>query len=330
MAPFITIIGLGNTGTSLGLALRREPGSFEVVGHDRAQNAESEARRLGAVHRTEWNLHRAVEGASLVLLALPLPAIEETLPLIAEDLAPEALLLIVNPLMQPVVEGAARALPGHARTVAGHPIAGLQRYDAQPSAEQYAGTTFCLAATPQTDPAAMELASDFVERIGAKPHFVDPAEHDGIMALVELMPQVMGAALIGLSTRASGWREVRQLAGRRFAQSSETGQNAEQVVRALLANRENVLQRLAQYQAELGRWQGLLEAEPEEGQPHPLLAAVQEAIAERAAWEGQAAKGEWESAPTSAANEASGGLFRQLFLGNLGRRKPPAGGAPTT
>ena len=33
--PVITIIGLGVVGTSIGLALQREAGNFEIVGHDK-------------------------------------------------------------------------------------------------------------------------------------------------------------------------------------------------------------------------------------------------------------------------------------------------------
>ena len=49
--PFITIIGLGATGSAVGLALRKAPGEFEVVGHDKSQAAETEARRHWAVER---------------------------------------------------------------------------------------------------------------------------------------------------------------------------------------------------------------------------------------------------------------------------------------
>ena len=70
--PIITIIGLGVTGTSLGLALQRSEGNFEIVGHDKSPEASQQARQLGAVQRAEWNLHRACEGAELIVLATPI------------------------------------------------------------------------------------------------------------------------------------------------------------------------------------------------------------------------------------------------------------------
>ncbi len=56
--PIITIIGLGLTGTSMGLALQREAGEFEIVGHDKLPEVAQAACKAGAVQRTEWNLFR--------------------------------------------------------------------------------------------------------------------------------------------------------------------------------------------------------------------------------------------------------------------------------
>lgn len=322
--PFITIIGLGRTGTSVGLALQREPGDFEIVGHDKSGDAEQNARRLNAVTRTEWNLHRACEGSSLIVVALPLTELAGTLRLIEEDLAANTLVLVLSSLFEPAVRAADEALPRHDRTVVGYPVllnagTGLQ------GAEALVGRTFALAAAPQTNPAAMELVSDFVERVGAKPRFMDPAEHDGILAGVDQLPQFLGALLMTVSTEAPGWREAQQLAGRRFAEATDVGNNAEQLFAALMNNRANVTQRLEAFMRELAQWLALLGAEAEDGAEHPLLAELRRAVDARASWAATAQRGDWEAAPGAAeAAEAGGGMFRQLFVGGLGRkpRKP--------
>jgi prephenate dehydrogenase len=320
--PFITIIGLGATGCAVGLALRKEPGEFEVVGHDKSQAAETEARKLNAVQRTEWNLHRAVEGCSMVILALPLPAVEETLALIAEDLAPQALVLVLNTLLQPVVESAQRALPAHARFVAAHLVSSMYA-PGEPSADAFVKVACCIAAAPHTDPTALELAGDFAERMGATAHFMDPVEHDGVAAVVEQIPQVAGAALLAISTNAPGWREARQVAGARYAAATEIGGSAAQIGRGLVSNRDNVRRQLLQMQTELARWLALLDAEaPAEG-PHPIEAALQELLDARSVWAQQAASGDWEKEPSPMSSSESNGMLRQLFLGNIGKRKPP-------
>lgn len=320
--PFITIIGLGQTGTSVGLALQREPGDFEIVGHDKSGNAEQNARKLNAVTRTEWNLHRACEGSSLIVVALPLTDIGETLRLIQEDLGSNTLVLVLSSMFEPAVRAAAEALPTHDRVVVGYPVM-LEGSMGMQGAGALVGRTFALAADVRTNPAAMELASDFVERLGAKPRYMDPTEHDGILAGVDQLPQFLGVLLMTVSTGAPGWREAQHLAGRRFAEATDAGGNAEQLFAAFMNNRANLAQRLAVFARELHEWQMLLDAEPETGADHPLLAKLRAAVDARANWAASVQSDDWDTrvgAPAPA--EPGGSMFRQLFVGGWGKKSP--------
>ena len=89
--PIISIIGLGLTGTSVGLGLQRTPGEFEIVGHDKDPDATGAAKKLGAINRGEWNLHRAYENADLVVLAVPLSELDELLGHMPRGSAPQQL-----------------------------------------------------------------------------------------------------------------------------------------------------------------------------------------------------------------------------------------------
>lgn len=331
--PRITLIGLGETGAAIGLALLKEAGDYELVGYDRSGDAEAEAKRLGAVHRTEWNLHTAVEGASLVVLSLPLPALVETFGHIADDLAPEALVFATGGLLRPITEAAERLLPNHRRVVAGHPIRLVP--PGAPSAETFANVTFCIAAPASAEPASVELASDLVERVGATPHFVDMDEHDGIMAAVEQLPQLVGAALVSLNAQAPGWREMRQLAGRRFGQAGSLPDAPAAAAAAFALNRTALLARLNDFERELAQWRTLIEnaapltfdaptapqADPSKPAPaaSPLQAALEQVADEHETWAKAAATQAWEN--PAGAPTPKNGLLRQLFLGNIGRRK---------
>ena len=210
--PKITIIGLGVIGASIGLGLQREPGNFEIVGHDRDADNTARARDRKAIHRTDWNLHNACEGAELIVLNLSLPELEENLPHIREDLRPETLLFAVTNVMQPAVELARKLLPPETHFVAAHPILTGIGAPLTVRTDLFDEVTFGLAAGHQTDPTAVQLASDFVERLGAKPLFVDAQEHDGIIAGVEHLPQLLATILMRSSADSPGWREARRLA----------------------------------------------------------------------------------------------------------------------
>jgi prephenate dehydrogenase len=326
--PVITIIGLGLVGASLGLALQRQAGNFELVGHDKDGDATQVARRLGAVHHTEWNLHNACDGADMIILTTPVSELRELLPHLREDLKPNTLLFAVSDVFQPVLQVAAQLLPQATHFVAGQPVLTGIGGGLTPRADLFDEITFCVAAGVDTDPASMQLASDLVERVGAKPLFVDPQEHDGLIAGVEQLPQLVAAALVRLNARSAGWREGRRLAGRQFAQSTELGDNAELLASAWQANRENLLVRLEQLRQELAEWHGLLAADtanaadpaPTEGES-TLRSAVEQVVEERLQWEGQAMLKQWEDPPKPARTEGRG-MLQQMFLGGLMGRRP--------
>ena len=322
--PKITIIGLDVIGASLGLALQKEPGNFEIVGHDKNADHTAQARRLNAIQRTEWNLHNACEGAELILLTLSLSELAETLPHIREDLRPETLLFAVTNVMQPSIEIAAKVLAPETHFVVGHPILSGIGAPLSVRADLFDEVTFGLAPGRNTDPSAVQLASDFVERLGAKPLFVDAQEHDGIIAEVEHLPQLLAATLMRLSAKGAGWREARRLAGRTFAQATELDGSAADLFGAIQSNRANLLQRIEQLQQELFTWRELLELTPTPEEKHPLLTVLEQVVAEREQWEAQAFLKRWDD-PVAAASPPpteSRGMLRQMFFGNIaGRRK---------
>lgn len=322
--PVVTILGLGTTGASMGLALQQASAAVEIVGHDKEPDVAREAGRLKAVHRTEWNLFKACEGASVIVLAMPLNEADETLELLKDDIGAGTLVLMIADVLAPASAILTLRVAGKGHSVVGHPILNGVGGLIAPRADLFSKVVFVLAAAVDTDPAALELASSFVETIGAQPLFMDPQEHDGIIAGVEQLPQVLALALIHMLAGAPAWMEAKRLAGRTFAQSTGLGKSGESLARSLLANRDNVLLRLTQFEQELAAWkQWLTDDNPEADGASNAAAAIQFAVGERGMWEAQAILQDWEATPAPQVDSsASGGVFRQLFLGNLGRRKP--------
>ena len=306
----------------MGLGLQRDAGEFEIVGHDKQPEMAQEARKTGAVQRTEWNLFRAVEGAEMIVVAIPLSEMEELFKLLAPDLKPGTLIFTITALLQPAIDLADRLLPAGVHFVAGHPVVTGVGGVVRPRADLYVDAPFALAPGLRTEAAAVQLASDFAERVGAKPLFVDPQEHDGILAGVEQVPLLLAAALMHVSADQPGWREARRLAGQAFANGTNMGENAKALLAGLRANRENVALKLVQLRQELVAWQELLETEPTGDAPDPLLTALEEAVQARTVWEGQALIRSWEETPTAPVSQVEGsGFFRQMFLGNfMGKR----------
>jgi prephenate dehydrogenase len=77
----ITIVGTGCIGASMGLALRasKDAEHLRIVGHDRDHGVARRALKLGAFDDVSFNLDVALRDAKLVVVAVPLSALRETL-----------------------------------------------------------------------------------------------------------------------------------------------------------------------------------------------------------------------------------------------------------
>ncbi len=222
MAFRTTLIGLGVIGSSIGLALKKTGVAFELVGHDKDTEAARRAQKSGAVDRTDWNLIGACEGADLIVISIPLSSIKDTLSAIRGDLKEGCVITDTASLKGPVLTWARESLPPSVHFVGGHPIL---RKDmprpVEPAADLFQGALYCL--TPQADapPMALQTVSDLAEAVGARPHFVDAYEHDGLIAALEQLPLLMGMTLQQTLSSSSATRELQRLAGPEFSAATQ-------------------------------------------------------------------------------------------------------------
>src|SRR5688572_26653944 len=97
MSVQITIVGLGQIGSSIGLALKAHNVDVQRVGHDKDPQAAKDSQKVGAVDGVQYNLPASIRNANIVILALPLAAVRETLELIAPDLQEGTLIFDTAP-----------------------------------------------------------------------------------------------------------------------------------------------------------------------------------------------------------------------------------------
>lgn len=321
----ITIIGLGLIGASAGLALRRYADRVTVVGHDRDPSVAGRAKSLGAVERTEWNLINAVARADRVLLTVPLGEIEETLKIIGPELRPGCLVVDTADLKAPVLRWAREFLPESVSLVGGHPIILADVFEAADArADLFTGKLFCLTPPARASDDAVRLAADLVEALGARPFFVDVTEHDGMAAAVEHLPALMATALLEMTSRSSGWGDMRKLAsGHFYAATLPATGDAASVVRSARANREHVAHWLDVMINELSAWRDWLAGDAED---EKLIKDLESGLAAREAWLKAEASGDWEQVGPRPEIPGMGQTFGQMFgLGGLRRPQQPKG-----
>ncbi len=294
----LTIIGLGRTGLGLGMALKAVAGDqIHIVGHDKDPERTRVASRRKAIDKGDWNLPRSVEEADLVILAIPFSQVRETLTFIAEALRPQAVVTDTAALMTPVLRWAESILPEEVHFIPGHPILrDVIGDDEAVSPDMFRDVIYCVGTTAQAHPRAVKLVSDMISLIAARPLFLQPEEHDALIAGVEQTPQVMALVLLHALTRSPGWKDLRKLAGAQMeAGTYITVGDAEALVDMLLANGEHLFPWLEGLEAHVRYWRQLLE----EGDRDRVVEHVRTLQEAREAWIRAALEGRWEETPRS-------------------------------
>ncbi len=245
-----TIVGLGRVGSSIGRALRDTEADFEIVGHDKDHAAAKRAHKAGSVDRTEWNLINACDGANLVVISTPLPGVRSTLEAIAEDLQVGCVVTDTARLKVPVLKWARQFLPSTVHFIGGHPILRPQLLwltggvdapePAEPSPQPLDGAIYCLTPGTATPPEALQTVANLAQAVGARPYYLDAAEHDGLIAALEGLPLLMAAALQVVASKSPSWREMIRLSGRDFASATDLlAGDADNLAQQVLLNATN-------------------------------------------------------------------------------------------
>jgi len=242
MAFRIALIGLGWIGSSIGLSLKRAGAKFELVGHDKDHDAARSAQKSGCVDRTEWNLISACDGADLVVISTPLAGIKSTLSALGRELKAGCVVTDTASLKVPVLEWAHEFLPSTVHFVGGHPIVERPRSTGSgPAADLFDGTIYCLTPTPTAPPEALQRASDLAEAVGAKPYYLEAAEHDGLIAAVEQLPLLSAMALQTIASESPSHREILRLSGADLTTATQgLAGEAEELAQVCTLNADNV------------------------------------------------------------------------------------------
>lgn len=246
----ITIVGLGQIGASIGLALAEHKNLIRRVGHDLDNGIARQAEKMGALDQVEWNLINAVSKADVVILSLPVDQVKDTLAAIGPELRENVVVMDTCPVKEVVAAWAQELLPPGRHYVGLTPMlnaAYLQTVDSgveAAKADLFKGGLVAIVTPPNTHSDAIKLAADLTRLLNATPLFADPLEIDGLMAATHILPQLLAAALLNATVDQPGWREGRKFAGRAYADATAPIVRLDDdgaLQTSVMLNRENVL-----------------------------------------------------------------------------------------
>lgn len=196
----VAIIGLGLLGGSIGLAVKEHAPAVTTRGYDRDGDVRKTAQQRGLVGTVCDTAAEAVAGADLVVLCVPVGAMEEAARDIAADLAPHAIISDVGSSKESVAQALARALPDHT-IIPAHPVAGTEQSGPEAGFASLFTNRWCIITPPAgVDQAALDALSAFWTQLGATVEIMDAEHHDLVLAVTSHIPHLIAFTIVGTAS----------------------------------------------------------------------------------------------------------------------------------
>ncbi|MGD8588986.1 MAG: prephenate dehydrogenase/arogenate dehydrogenase family protein [Chromatiales bacterium] len=264
----LAIIGVGLIGGSMARALREEGVVQEVVGCGRGKANLDKAVELGVIDHYTHEVKTAVEGADLVVLAVPLGAMQASFEALRGVLAEDAVVTDVGSVKGSVVEDARRVF-GQVPPffVPGHPIAGTERSGVEAAfAELFRNRRVILTPLQETDPRALDRVEQVWKLCGAEVTQMTVAHHDEVLAATSHLPHMLAYSLVDSLARLKENDEIFRYAAGGFRDFTRIASSNPTMWRDIcLANSQALGQMLQRFADELKDLAALLQAGDSDG-----------------------------------------------------------------
>ncbi|TCK18088.1 prephenate dehydrogenase [Thiogranum longum] len=263
----LCIIGVGLIGGSLARALREAGYVEEIVGSSRREEHLQEALDLGVIDRFDSDPARAVEGADMVFVAVPLGAMGKVFESIAGKLATGAVVTDGGSAKASVVRDVCTAVGDTPDWfVPGHPIAGTEQSGVAASfAGLYQGRRVILTPLEQTRPEATARVRAMWEAAGATVNEMSVEHHDEVLAATSHLPHMLAFALVESLARLSEQREIFEYAAGGFTDFTRIASSDPVMWRDIcIANRDALLKMLERFNTDLETLHTAIDSRDEE------------------------------------------------------------------
>lgn len=283
----LALIGCGLMGGSFALALREAGLVQTIVGFSASEKTRQRALELKVIDQACTSVAEAVQGADLVLLAVPVGAMQASFAAMRDALHTSTLLMDVGSTKCDVIAAAQATLgerlscfvPAH--PIAGKEVAGIEHAESA----LYQNRRTILTPLPETDGPKLQAAQAVWTAIGSHVSTMTPEAHDATFAAVSHLPHLLAFAAVNALTAQAQGPAFLNMAGPGFRDFSRIAASDASVWRDILsANHAEVRTQLAHFRAALDQFDHALQS----GNTAALQALIQQASDVRSAWTLQA------------------------------------------
>lgn len=196
----ITIVGVGLIGGSFAKGIRESGLCEKVMGYGKNQSNLQTGVDLGVIDCFSTEISEAVKDSDLIMLAVPLGAMESVLKEMKPYLKTDAIITDVGSAKMSVIEAVELAFGSRpSRFVAGHPIAGKEKSGVTAAtADLFVDHRVILTPTDETDLQALQTVEALWKALGAVVTSMEPGYHDEVLAATSHLPHLLAFSLVDM------------------------------------------------------------------------------------------------------------------------------------
>lgn len=206
----LCIIGVGLIGGSLARALKKAAAVSEVVGVGRDVAHLEKAKKLGVIDHFETDISLAVKGCDMVVVAVPLGAMQSVFEKIAPVITSDMIITDVGSAKESVVKAAQAAFTVLPETlVPGHPIAGTEKSGVEASfPELYENRRIIITPLETSSSNAISKVRSMWQACGADVTETTIKHHDDVLAATSHLPHMLAFSLVDTLAKMDAKNEI--------------------------------------------------------------------------------------------------------------------------
>ena len=197
----VTFIGFGLINSSLAHVFKLKTLAKETSAFSRSKETREKIKNLNIVDNVNDNIKESVKDSDLIVLGVPVGAMESIVSDIAPFLKSGTIVTDVGSVKKHLIDSLLPILPSDVYFVPGHPIAGTEKSGPEAGfAELFNGRWCILTPNKNTSQEALEKVKFIWEQAGMQIATMDAEYHDRVLAITSHIPHLVAFSIVGTVT----------------------------------------------------------------------------------------------------------------------------------
>ena len=197
----VTFIGFGLINSSLAHVFKLKTLAKETTAFSRSKETREKIKNLNIVDNVDDNIRESVKDSDLIVLGVPVGAMESIVCEIAPFLKSGTIITDVGSVKKHLIDSILPILPSDVFFVPGHPIAGTEKSGPEAGfAELFNGRWCILTPNKNTSQVALEKVKFIWQQAGMQIATMDAEYHDRVLAITSHIPHLVAFSIVGTVT----------------------------------------------------------------------------------------------------------------------------------